>query len=61
MNKFNKLNKVNYTSRYICNSIYIIYSYVRDNYCIIRPDDNDDDDIVENQAFLDTYQMIDRY
>ena len=56
----NKLNKVNYTSRYICNSIYIIYSYVRDNYCIIRHDD-DDDDIIENKSLPNAYEMIDRY
>ena len=56
----NKLNKVNYTSRYICNSIYIIYSYVRDNYCVIYQD-NDDDDIVENQSLSNDYEMMDRY
>jgi hypothetical protein len=54
------MNKFNYTSRYICNSIYIIYSYVRDNYCVIYQD-NDDDDIVENQSFPNDYEMMDRY
>jgi hypothetical protein len=39
----------------------MIYSYIRDNYCIIRPDDDDEYDDIENQAFLDAYQMIDRY
>ena len=60
----NKLNKVNYTSRYICNSIYIIYSYVRDNYCVIRhndDDDDDDDDIIKNKYLPNAYEMIDRY
>lgn len=61
MNKINKLNKFSYTYRYICNSMYMIYSYIRDNYCIIRPDDDDEYDDIENQAFLDAYQMIDRY
>jgi hypothetical protein len=59
MNKLNKLNKVNYTGRYICNSVYTIYTYVRDNYCIIRH--NDDDDIIENKSLPNAYQMIDRY
>lgn len=62
MNKMNKLNKVNYTYRYICNSIYIIYSYVRDNYCIIRHNDDDDEyDDIENQSLPNAYEMIDRY
>ena len=61
MNKINKLNKVNYKYRYICNSMYMIYSYVRDNYCIIRQNDDDNNDIIENKSLPHDYEMIDRY
>ena len=56
MNKINKLNKFSYICRYVYGSIYMTYSYIRDNYCIIRPIDDDDEYYdIENQAFLDTH------
>ena len=42
--------------------MYMIYSYVRDNYCIIRHNDDDDNnDIIENKSLPNDYEMIERY
>lgn len=66
MTKNNKLNKFSYICRYIYSSIYILYRYTHDNYCIIKHDDNyeDEDDEYydnENEFLPDAYEIIDRY
>jgi hypothetical protein len=64
MIKNNKLNKFSYICRYIYSSIYILYRYTHDNYCIIKHDEDDEDNEYydnENEFLPDAYEIIDRY